>query len=189
MGPPRRLTEADIELWLKVVQTVKPRPGSAVPTRAAPLEQPPSRPKPAPEPSRRATAPSYTPPTSVPSAPPLAAFERRFKKKVAGGRVGIDDTLDLHGMTQSQAHGALLGFLVRAQSQDARLVLVVTGKGRPERPRPEGSGEAGILRRAVPAWLRDKSLRSVVLGFEEASRSHGGGGALYVRLRRREPRE
>ncbi len=187
MTLPRRLTEADIELWLKVAQTVIPRPGSVVPARAAPLEQPASRPKPSPEPSRRATAPSYTPPTSVPRAPPLAAFERRFKKKVAGGRVGIDDALDLHGMTQTQAYGALLRFLVRAQSEDARLVLVVTGKGHFDRPRPDGSGEAGILRRAVPIWLRDKNLRRLVLGFEEASRSHGGAGALYIRLRRRDP--
>ena len=184
MSRPRRLTEADIDIWLKVVQTVVPRAGAAVPARAAPLEQPVSRPKPSPEPSRRATAPSYTPPTSVPRAPPLAAFERRFKKKVAGGRVGIDDTLDLHGMTQPQAHGALLQFLLRAQSEDARLVLVVTGKGHPDRPRPDGHGEAGILRRAVPMWLRDTALRRIVVGFEEASRQHGGAGALYIRLRR-----
>jgi DNA-nicking Smr family endonuclease len=31
-------------------------------------------------------------------------------------------------------------------------------------------------------------LRGIVLGFEEAAQHHGGGGALYIRLRkRREP--
>ena len=42
-----------------------------------------------------------------------------------------------------------------------------------------------MLRRSVPHWLRAPELRTVVLGFEEAARHHGGAGALYVRLRRR----
>jgi DNA-nicking Smr family endonuclease len=39
------------------------------------------------------------------------------------------------------------------------------------------------LRRMVPHWLAEADLRHLVLGFEEASRGHGGSGALYVRLR------
>ena len=186
MASSRRLTEADIEIWLKVVQTVLPRPGAAVPARAATQDKTSPRPEPTPEPSRRATAPSYSPPISTPSVTPVAAFDRRFKKKVAGGRVGIDDMLDLHGLTQREAHDALLNFLLRAHRNDARLVLVVTGKGRTERSRLDGGGEAGVLRRVVPAWLRGAALRGVVLGFEEAARPHGGAGALYIRLRRRE---
>ncbi len=96
----------------------------------------------------------------------------------------IDDAIDLHGMTQAQAHGALLGFLARAQARHARLVLVVTGKGGRERPRPDGGTEAGVLRRVVPFWLRDAGVRDMVVGFEEANRTHGGEGALYIRLRR-----
>jgi DNA-nicking Smr family endonuclease len=44
--------------------------------------------------------------------------------------------------------------------------------------------ERGILRRMVPQWLALPDLRAVVLGFEEAGPRQGGGGALYVRLRR-----
>jgi len=36
--------------------------------------------------------------------------------------------------------------------------------------------------------LRESDMRSIVLGFEEAARAHGGSGALYVRLRKRERR-
>ena len=43
-----------------------------------------------------------------------------------------------------------------------------------------------MLRRLAPQWLGEPDLRSVVLGFEEAGRAHGGAGALYVRLRRRD---
>ena len=49
----------------------------------------------------------------------------------------------------------------------------------------QGRARPGVLRRLAPHWLRANDMRSVVLGFEEAARAHGGSGALYVRLRRR----
>jgi DNA-nicking Smr family endonuclease len=36
----------------------------------------------------------------------------------------------------------------------------------------------------APLWLQAPALRDVVVGFGEASRKHGGEGALYVRIRR-----
>jgi DNA-nicking Smr family endonuclease len=99
-----------------------------------------------------------------------------MKRGVVRGKQAIDARLDLHGLTQSEAHGALLRFLHNAQARDARLVLVITGKGR--------GGEPGVLRRQVPQWLGLPELRSLVVGFEDAGARHGGEGALYVRLRR-----
>ncbi len=43
---------------------------------------------------------------------------------------------------------------------------------------------AACFAASPPHWLREPDLRSIVLGFEEAGRAHGGSGALYVRLRR-----
>ena len=87
-------------------------------------------------------------------------------------------------MNQAEAHQALRGFLRHSQARGARLVIVVTGKGGPlDEPGP-WPHERGVLRRLTPHWLRDPDLRSIVLGFEEAGRAHGGSGALYVRLRR-----
>ena len=88
-------------------------------------------------------------------------------------------------MNQAEAHQALRGFLRHSQARGARLVIVVTGKGGPL-GEPEWGDERGrgVLRRLAPHWLREPDLRSVVLGFEEAGRAHGGSGALYVRLRR-----
>jgi DNA-nicking Smr family endonuclease len=104
---------------------------------------------------------------------------------VTHGRVDIEGAIDLHGLTQSEAHGALAGFLRGAQRSGARLVLVVTGKGRARAAiTAPMDREPGVLRRAVPLWLRAADLRSVVLGFEEAGLPHGGMGALYVRLRK-----
>ena len=126
-----------------------------------------------------------TPPSPVErKAPrPLAPLERRLRQQLARGRAAPDAAIDLHGMRRQEAFAALREFLARAQIAGARLVLVVTGKG--ERA---ASAEAtpGILRNSVPNWLRGADYRAIVLGFEEASRPHGGAGALYVRLRRRD---
>jgi DNA-nicking Smr family endonuclease len=127
----------------------------------------------------RAASPQETEPEK--KAPALAALGRRFKQRVARGREPIDARLDLHGFTQMQAHAALLRFLRRAQADGVRLALVVTGKGASK------AGEAherGILKRQVPLWLSLPEFRSLVVGFEDAHVGHGGGGALYVRLRR-----
>ena len=114
------------------------------------------------------------------AVPPLAQFDRRLRQRVARGHIAIDARLDLHGMTQKQAHAALASFLDQAQGQDAKLVLVVTGKGR-----GDAGGERGVLRRQVPLWLSLPEFRRFIVSFEEAHVGHGGEGALYLRLRRR----
>ena len=93
-------------------------------------------------------------------------------------------------MAQEAAHRLMrLGLgqpmqIERSVDRGARLVIIVTGKG----GAPEDSGhwpnERGVLKRLTPQWLREPDLRSVVLGFEEAGRAHGGPGALFVRIRR-----
>jgi DNA-nicking Smr family endonuclease len=114
------------------------------------------------------------------SPPPLAPLGRRMKQRVARGKDAIDGRLDLHGYTQAQAHSALRQFLTAAQARDARLVVVVTGKGRSR----GDAEESGVLRRQVPLWLKLPEFRALVVGFETAHRTHGGEGALYVRVRR-----
>lgn len=104
-----------------------------------------------------------------------------MRARVARGKEAIDGSLDLHGLTQSEAHAALLRFLRAATTRDARLVLVITGKG------GRGEGERGVLRRHVPQWLSMPEFRAFIVGFEEAHIAHGGEGALYVRVRRTRP--
>jgi DNA-nicking Smr family endonuclease len=115
--------------------------------------------------------------------PALAQFERRLRQRVARGQTSIDARLDLHGMTQTQAHAALLRFLTKAQAQGAKLALVVTGKG--AGAARSAAFERGVLRRHVPLWLSLPEFRRFVVSFEQAHGSHGGEGALYLRLRRR----
>lgn len=185
----RRLSGAEIDIWRRVAETVTPRPGSVLPEAPVPSVSPTAEPPrsaserlPAAKLRTYDVAP-YTPPVSAPKPPPTG-LERRFKRRVAVGRIPVEAVLDLHGMTQPQAHAALNRFIVGAQREGARLVIVVTGKGLRERAHRADAAEPGVLRRAVPFWLRDGALRQIVIGFEEAALGHGGAGALYIRLRR-----
>jgi DNA-nicking Smr family endonuclease len=130
-------------------------------------------------PSARKPAPSSSSQTETKSLPPLAPFGRRMKQRVARGKETIDGRLDLHGLTQSEAHATLLHFLRSASARRARLVLVITGKGM-----RGGDGERGVLKRQVPQWLGLPEFRALVVGFEDAHIAHGGEGAIYVRVRR-----
>jgi DNA-nicking Smr family endonuclease len=117
---------------------------------------------------------------ALPQPPALAPISRREKSRLSRGRQDIDARIDLHGMTQTRAHRALLAFLQRAHADGAAFVLVITGKGRST----DAGREQGVLRRQVPLWLALPEFRAIVVGFEQAHIGHGGEGALYVRVRR-----
>ena len=169
----RGLSPDERVLWSAVTRSIAPmRAGAAAPEEDAVEAVRPAAPKPA-------TAPLARPLAQQPMPPPLSPLGRRMRSRVARGKEEIDGRLDLHGLTQSEAHAALLRFLRQAGGRGARLVLVITGKGA-----RGGEGERGVLRRQVPQWLRLPEFRALVIGFEQAHVAHGGEGALYVRVRR-----
>ena len=179
----RGLTYEDRVLWTHVSKSIKPLRAEAK-NVAGDVEEvvatPPGKQPPMP-PSKfkkLASVAQVTPPPAAakPAAPILEPLTRRMKQRVAKGRHAIDERLDLHGFTQDEAHSVLLRFLRAARERDARLVLVITGKGR--------GGETGVLKRQVPHWLRTPEFAGLVIGFEDAAIGHGGEGALYVRVRR-----
>lgn len=191
----RRVLDAEERaLWDHVVRSVKrlrPEPTVAAPPLAASVPEP-QVVEPAPEAKAKAKAGAATPPKAAvapaaPPPPPLAALEPKTRRRLTRG-AEVDARLDLHGLTQAAAHRRLRLFLIEAQASGHSLVLVITGKGDPERLMSSGPafGEGrGVLKRAVPLWLAEPDLRAVVVGFESAGRRHGGEGALYVRIRRR----
>jgi DNA-nicking Smr family endonuclease len=178
----RQLSSEEKRLWSHVARHVKPMRGKRLPPEPEPEQK--AAAAPAPPIAAPAPALSPVPLQAKPTLPPLAPVERRTLQALRRGRKEVDSVIDLHGMRQEEAHFALLRFLHRAQGSGYGLVLVITGKG----GAAVGSGlfeERGVLRRMVPHWLRLPDLRSLVIGFEEASPQHGGSGAIYVRLRRR----
>jgi DNA-nicking Smr family endonuclease len=181
-APPRRkrnLSEEERALWESVAKQTKPlrkKPRTAK-AEGAPAAEAPAAAKPAAPPK---PLPSVKiPRMATPPAPPLAPLGRRERAQLSRGRKEIDARLDLHGMTQTRAHRALSGFLLRAHREGLTFVLVITGKGK-----MGAESERGVLRRQVPQWLSLPEFRSLVVGFEEAHIGHGGEGALYVRIRR-----
>ena len=107
----------------------------------------------------------------------ITDLDRRMGQRFKRGQLPVEGRLDLHGMTQNEAHGALGAFLARQFAMGRRCVIVVTGKGVSK----EGGG---VLRNAVPRWLNEAPNREKVLAFEYARQRDGGAGALYVLLKR-----
>lgn len=168
----------DKELWDRVKRTTKPlhsdrasrefkaqmgemHVSRSEPIRSAPIIMRPQVPEPV---------------LNITLAPKPSVLEKSVTRKIVKGKTGIEGRIDLHGMNQSEAHPRLYRFLESSYQIGRRTVLIITGKG--------VMGE-GILRQAVPRWLSEPEFRKYVSGFHEAHATHGGGGALYVRLHNR----
>lgn len=170
----------DRDLWRRAVADVLPLPRRgerAAPARAAavvPAAEPVApalpRPEPRPQPQRRA---------SLLGSGAAVDVDARTVERLKRGRIAIDGRLDLHGLTQAEAHAALLGSVRSGVAQGRRCILVITGRG------DWGGAERGVLRRMVPRWLNEPTVRPHVLAFTEAQPRDGGAGALYLLLRRR----
>lgn len=191
----RPLNHSELALWREVTKSIRPLYGTAARARTAGTDQPESmltlplissQPVVVSKPVDAVSPPPQKPQSTKPNLLPLAPIERNLRRKISRGQDSVDAVLDLHGMRQHEAHERLRRFLHQSQFNQARVVLVVTGKGSSPHKSLDGESHGkGVLRRLVPDWLRMPDLRSVVLGFEEAAPHQGGSGALYVRLRRR----
>ena len=168
----RSLSDDERVLWSTITRSIAPLKGRKRAEDAAEIAPAETR-----STARPAASPAATPPRRT-TPPPLAPIDRRTKQRLARGATEIGGRLDLHGLTQAEAHAALARFLHSAQARDVKVVLVITGKGGSDR---EGRG---VLKRQVPMWLEGPELRSLVIGYDNAGIGHGGAGALYVRVRR-----
>ncbi len=178
-------TKDDVSLWKRVADSTTPlstKRGQSLREEMRELMHQaligtPNQPTVSPQPK----TPAYRVPTSQYHSPQnlqklkTHPIEDNIAKKLAKGRLPIDIRIDLHGMTQDRARLALLDFLQMAQRADYRIVLVITGKGN------EGKG---VLRQNVPNWLHLKEFSALINGFRDSHISHGGEGALYVRIRK-----
>lgn len=151
------------------------------------------------ESSRRAILPAKSIPRPAPAGPPalvpgqFAGIDRSSSEKFRKGKMAVDAKLDLHGMTQNQAHSAVSRFVASQHAAGARCVLIVTGKGKAGDPfapksapqRFTMSSSRGVLKDALPRWLNEPGLRPYILAISPAGRGHGREGAMYVLLKRK----
>lgn len=171
----RPLKPDEVKVWSLVAATVHPLPGRATPA------PPPGREAAKPRDGASETPARIPPPKISAPRPPrprdgLEGIEPNRRHRIAREREQIGARLDLHGYDQDRARDALERFLHRAWDDGYRAVLVITGKG------VQGDG---VLRRRAPEWLAAPHLAGMVAGISEASRRHGGAGAIYVALKRK----
>lgn len=203
MARRRTLRPDEQEIWAAVARTATPlHPGRQlflkeveVPANAVPLRFD----APAPHGHTHMRLPLFqlgekAPPGAkidLPTSPgdALAAAPLQMDAKTHGkmtrGKLAPEARIDLHGLTLSEAHPELIRFVLNAQSDGLRLVLVITGKGRRGQDLGPIPQRMGVLRHQVPQWLRMPPLGQAVLQVSEAHLKHGGSGAYYVYLRRR----
>ena len=195
----RQLKDDDHEVWEKVTRTVKPlnrlpyvRPVSKCkPAFPASICEPvrPANSKPA-DPVRKAARAIAR---QAIQSQPHNNLDRRDKQKLSRGNVEIDARLDLHGHSVERARLSLLSFLQSSRASGHRNVLVITGKGSSPFTRHtlhsavffQAPEREGRLRAEFPRWMAHREFSSHIVGFQPAHPRHGGGGAFYVRLKRK----
>ncbi|MBO9434408.1 Smr/MutS family protein [Ruegeria sp. R13_0] len=190
----RKLTSDEIELWRKVAKQAE-RLHPEIPQTVHPTTLPKPTPKKLPkprietfevgqnQPSKPSTNRLKPSITETLRAAPVQMDTKAFGR-MKRGKLKPEGKLDLHGMRIDTAHPALVRFVLTAQAQGKRLVLVITGKGKDrDEPGPIPTPR-GVLRNQVPHWLSIPPLAQAVMQVTPAHISHGGDGAYYVYLRR-----
>lgn len=170
----RRLAPEEAAVWSRVAATVRPlkgRPRVKPAPVAAATEPRPAAPEP-PKVSRQALA------RPVDATTLDGGWDRRLR----GGKLVPDRSLDLHGYSRDQAYDILSRAIEEASLAGQRTLLVVTGKSARD---ARGELTRGVIRASLPHWLETPALRPYVAALRPAHPRHGGGGAFYVILRRR----
>lgn len=175
----RHLSAEEQALWTALTRsvrpfqpTVRPNASSEMPTVALTLKgaKPPARPVPS--------------PNAAPQRSPAAMLDSSWERRIRGGTLSPDITIDLHGHSLSAAHVRLNQALASAIAQDVRIILLVTGKP----PKVASTGRdarRGAIRGEIGHWLETSPYADRIASVRLAHPRHGGEGALYIILRRK----
>ncbi|TNE45449.1 MAG: hypothetical protein EP343_26400 [Deltaproteobacteria bacterium] len=105
-------------------------------------------------------------------------LDPRVLQKLRQGELSWQAYIDLHGLSVDEAKEALHSFVAEQRRKDHQCLLIVHGRGL-HSPKKEP-----ILKRRLFVWMTRGFLRKKVLAFCTARPYDGGGGAMYVLLRR-----
>ena len=175
----RSLDPEEQELWARVAATIRPlsrEPLKASPEPEKPVRQqplPPSHQPGGPSPRRTAVEPPKRPKTP-------ATLDSSWDRRLTKGSVAPDRTLDLHGLNLDRAWTAIDRGLERAIASGDRVLLLITGHARAGDP----PVQRGKIRAAVHDWLAASRHAEKIAAVRGAHPRHGGGGSLYIILRR-----
>jgi DNA-nicking Smr family endonuclease len=174
----RSLSPDEADLWARVAATI--RPLSREPVKPQ-ISEKPAEPQPTTQAVPVRTAAPRRPPPVLPKPRPGTTLDGSWDRRLKGGTVVPDRTLDLHGLNLDRAWQAIDRGLEQAISAGDRVLLLITGHHRPGDP----PVERGRIRAAVHDWLAASRHASNIAAVRGAHRRHGGGGSLYIVLRRR----
>ncbi|MCF2513904.1 Smr/MutS family protein [Sphingomonas sp. G124] len=174
----RKLSPEEAALWAKVTETI--RPLSRDPTTEPVIATKPGLVTPVGPKGR-------VPPSRAAELPPKrtknlsdATLDGGWDRRLGSGRVQPDRALDLHGHSLDQAWTAIDRALEQAIASNDRVLLLVTGHERKGEP----PLERGRIRAAVHDWLAVSRHANRIAAVRGAHRRHGGGGSLYIILRK-----
>jgi DNA-nicking Smr family endonuclease len=95
------------------------------------------------------------------------------------GHFAVQAHLDLHGLTAKQAKERFDKFVRRSLQLGHGCIRIIHGRGHHSM-----DGEA-VLKEHVQKWLNSRRMSRHIIAYTSARLCDGGGGALYVLLRRR----
>jgi len=102
-------------------------------------------------------------------------LQNKVLQKLKRGQLSPEASIDLHGMTRTQALAELQRFIGDCRSRHIKVAHVVHGKGY------QSSQGKPVLKPSVALWLKQMPE---VLAYSPCLPSDGGEGALYVLLKR-----
>ncbi len=105
-----------------------------------------------------------------------ATLDGGWDRRLTKGALVPDRTIDLHDHGLAAAHARLEDAIDAAVADGMRILLIITGKGRGDRP--------GMIRAQLADWLDASPQRRRIAALRPAHLRHGGGGAFYLVLRR-----
>jgi DNA-nicking Smr family endonuclease len=179
----RSLSTDEQALWERVAVTIRPLSREPIERSAPELEPGSSKPlaEVRPAPVRVHQRPSAGPGPAA-KGQPLAGktLDSGWDRRLRSGAVDPDRIIDLHGMTLDRAWSTIDSGLERAIAAQERIVLLITGHSR----RGDPPVQRGRIRAAVHDWLEASRHASRIAAVRGAHGRHGGGGSLYIILRR-----
>jgi DNA-nicking Smr family endonuclease len=173
----RSLNPEEAALWRRVTASIRPLSRDA---NNQPAEKPVENQQPL-KPQRPAFRRPLQPATAAGRVRLGTHLDSTWDKRLKSGSVEPDRVLDLHGMNLDTAWQAIDQGLERAIAPGERVVLHVTGNHRAGEP----PVQRGRIRAAVHDWLAASRHAADIAAVRGAHKRHGGGGSLYLILRRR----
>ena len=116
-------------------------------------------------------------------------LDRKRHDLLKKGKLSPEKSIDLHGLSAKRAEEKVLTFIFQSYSQGLRLVLVITGKGRNSIERGfstvHENKDMGVIKKSLTSWIKNSDIMPVILHIMPAHSKHGGEGAFYIYLKKR----